>query len=94
MLQQDRAEEALQVVKKLRHGIVDGDRIALAEFVHMRQQLALDKAEMQGATMWQELMKPHNLKRIALGFATMFGAQCTGTLVINSAFWPHFLLKE
>ncbi|KAF9887180.1 hypothetical protein FE257_010434 [Aspergillus nanangensis] len=84
LLQQDRSQEALEVVKKLHGSADDDDNLVMHEFTQMREQLAMDKVNMQGATMFQELMKPHNLKRIALGFITMFGAQCTGTLVINN----------
>jgi hypothetical protein len=71
------------VVRRLRKGLENDEQIALEEFYQIREQLAIDTANMQG-TMFQELTKRHNLKRLALGFATMFFAQCTGTLVINS----------
>lgn len=83
VLQRDRATEALEVVRRLRKGLDNDEQIALKEFYQIREQLAIDTANMQG-TMFQELTKQHNLKRLALGFATMFFAQCIGTLVINS----------
>jgi hypothetical protein len=66
---------------------------ARKEFHDMQQQLNLEKAV--GKDSYLDLLTERSmLKRVAAGFLTMFGAQCTGTLVINSmqksrSTWNH-----
>lgn len=63
---------------------------AMREYHVMQQQFALDAAHKGGS--YKSLMtESHNLKRVFIGFMTMFGAQCTGTLVINSKCSRSFL---
>ena len=84
MLQQDRADEALAVLKRIHHDAKDPEgNFAIREFHAMEKQFVIDR-NMGDGTFKELLTKSRNLKRVILGFLTMFGAQCTGTLVINS----------
>jgi hypothetical protein len=83
-MQHDRQAEALAVLHKIHHDKADPEgHFAMIEYGSMRSQLAVDGLS-SGSPMKELLTKKHNLKRVAIGFLVMFGAQSTGTLVINS----------
>lgn len=82
MLQNGRTDEAFDIIRRI-HG--EG---AQAEFTQMCRQAEVERAYQQSTSTFKQLRQPHNLKRIALGFALMFGGQTTGTLVLNSMH-PH-----
>lgn len=86
MLQRDRGEAALAVLQRIHADAKDPEGyFAKREFHAMLEQFALDSDNCNGS--YKELLtQEHNLKRVALGFLALFGAQCTGTLVINSMF--------
>ena len=85
-MQHDRHESALAVLRKIHHDSKDPEsNFAKAEFNAIREQCLLENKAGYGT--YRELLgNRHNLKRAVLGFLNMFGAQCTGTLVINSTF--------
>ncbi|RKK76706.1 hypothetical protein BFJ68_g10315 [Fusarium oxysporum] len=84
LLQNDYPDEALVVLKRLHANVHDSEfEFARKEFHDMQQQLNLEKAV--GKDSYLDLLTERSmLKRVAAGFLTMFGAQCTGTLVINN----------
>ncbi|KAH9211650.1 hypothetical protein DL95DRAFT_305683 [Leptodontidium sp. 2 PMI_412] len=84
LLQQDRTDEALAVLKRIHHDVKDpAGNFAVREYHAMEEQFAIDKS-MGDGTFKELVTKPHNLKRVVIGFLTMFAAQSTGTLVINN----------
>ena len=86
VLQQDRADEALAVLKRIHHDASDPEgHFAIREYHAMEEQFVIDKT-MGDGTFRELLSKAHNLKRVIIGFLTMFAAQSTGTLVINSMY--------
>ncbi|KAH7168211.1 hypothetical protein DER46DRAFT_500456 [Fusarium sp. MPI-SDFR-AT-0072] len=84
LLQNDRPEEALAVLKRLHASAQDSEfQFARKEFNDMQQQIGIEKNA--GRDSYLDLLtKRSMLKRVVVGFLTMFGAQCTGTLVINN----------
>lgn len=84
VLQNDRSDECLKVLKRIHADAQDPDgQFATREHHTMQQQFALDSTHL-GGSYRSLLFERHNLKRVLLGFTVMFGAQGTGTLVINS----------
>ncbi|KAL5327804.1 hypothetical protein ACEPPN_005509 [Leptodophora sp. 'Broadleaf-Isolate-01'] len=84
LLQQGRTDEALAVLKRIHHDVKDSaGNFAVREYHAMEEQFAIDKS-MGDGTFKELVTKPHNLKRVVIGFLTMFAAQSTGTLVINN----------
>ncbi|KAH7006628.1 general substrate transporter [Fusarium venenatum] len=81
LLQNDRPDEALDVLKRLHANVQDTEfQFARKEFHDMQQQLSLEKTT--GKDSYMDLLTQKGLlKRVIVGFLTMFGAQCTGTLV-------------
>lgn len=82
MLQNDRADEAFDVIRRI-HG-----EEAQTEFTQMCSQAEVERECQQDLNILMQLRQPHNLKRLALGFGVMFGGQTTGTLVLNSEYLP------
>ncbi|KAG8355324.1 hypothetical protein FVEN_g6736 [Fusarium venenatum] len=84
LLQNDRPDEALDVLKRLHANVQDTEfQFARKEFHDMQQQLSLEKTT--GKDSYMDLLTQKGLlKRVIVGFLTMFGAQCTGTLVVNN----------
>ncbi|KAM0408482.1 hypothetical protein ACHAPD_011958 [Fusarium lateritium] len=80
----DRPDEALDVLKRLHANVQDTEfQFARKEFHDMQQQLSLEKTT--GKDSYMDLLTQKGLlKRVIVGFLTMFGAQCTGTLVVNN----------
>ncbi|GJC92665.1 High-affinity glucose transporter [Colletotrichum higginsianum IMI 349063] len=78
-----RHEEALGILQKL-HGDAapESEDYVQQEFSTIRDQIEADSAH---PTSWASLFKVRSYrKRLLVGFGTMFGAQCTGTQVINN----------
>jgi hypothetical protein len=93
VLQKDQHEKALAVLMRIHTNTKDpSGTFAKAEYDIMREQFLLEHTN--GLNAYKEMFtKPHNRKRLALGFGIMFGGQCTGTLVINCKFGllsPYF----
>ncbi|SCV36687.1 related to sugar transporter [Fusarium fujikuroi] len=84
VIQHDRNDDALAVLTRIHHDAQDPDgHFAAREFHLIREQCTIDNAK--GPVTYRELLTNiGNLKRVALGFLTMAGAQCTGTIVINN----------
>ncbi|RGP78260.1 hypothetical protein FLONG3_3575 [Fusarium longipes] len=84
LIQHDRNDDALAVLTRIHHDAQDPDgHFAVTEFHLIREQCTIDNAN--GPVTYRELLTNRgNLKRITLGFLTMAGAQCTGTIVINN----------
>lgn len=84
VLQNNRPESCLAVLKRIHADVKDPEgHFAMREYHVMQQQFTLDSS-FTGGSYKSLLVEPHNRKRVFIGFMTMFGAQCTGTLVINS----------
>ncbi|KAF2092375.1 general substrate transporter [Rhizodiscina lignyota] len=81
---QDRPDAAYKVIKYLHNDPNDPQQIlAKEEYYAMQKQIELDKSKGTGS--YYELFTvPANRKRVLLGFMTLFGAQCTATIVINN----------
>lgn len=91
VLQNDRSKDCLDVLKRIHADAQDPEgRFAAREHHAMQQQFALDSTH-RGGSYKSLLSERHNLKRVLLGFMVMFGAQCTGTLVINSKSCRHYI---
>ncbi|KAK5045419.1 hypothetical protein LTR84_009283 [Exophiala bonariae] len=84
LLQKARGQEALAVLRQIHHDAKDPEgHFAEREYHVMREQFQLEH-NTDTSAFWELLSKRHNLKKVALGFLVMFGAQSTGTLVINN----------
>lgn len=83
-MQNGKLEEANAVLHRIHRDASDPEGLfAEREFRDIKEQCELENTT--GAGTYKQLFTGrHNLKRLALGFATMFGQQCTGTIVINS----------
>ncbi|ERS97293.1 Sugar transporter family protein [Sporothrix schenckii 1099-18] len=81
LIAQDRAEEALAIVRRLHHDPKDpDDAYAVREYHQILQQHEIDR---KFNVSWYELFaKPSYRKRMIIGFVVLFGAQTTGTTVI------------
>ncbi|CAK7210027.1 hypothetical protein SCUCBS95973_000653 [Sporothrix curviconia] len=81
LVAQDRAEEALAIVRRLhQHPKDPDDAYAVREYHQILQQHDIDR---KFNVSWYELFaKPSYRKRMAIGFIVLFGAQTTGTTVI------------
>lgn len=77
LLQQDRPDEAWEVIRKLhetRSGDISGCK---REFYQMQKQLESDRSVKKGK--WDIFATPANRKRSILGFGLMFGNQFTAS---------------
>jgi hypothetical protein len=84
VLSQDRVEDAYKsfVMARAEAASVEDTPAVKAEFELLHLQLIHEK---QNAVAFVDLfLQPHLRKRCIVGFLTMFGAQGTATLVINS----------
>ncbi|KAF2492747.1 general substrate transporter [Lophium mytilinum] len=82
LLEQERDEEALAVIKRLHGNIGADDSFFRAEFYQMRDQLRFEKSQ-QSAT-WGELFtKKTNRKRLILAILVQAFTQLSGINVIN-----------
>jgi hypothetical protein len=80
VLSQDLSEEAFASFAKTRDAVADGDH--RFEFELLREQVRKETYESHD---WIDFVKQPGLrKRCIIGWLTMFGAQGTATLVINS----------
>lgn len=95
----NRVDEALQAYKATRSESSDvllTDEEGLrADFEHLHRQTV---HELRHVVPFKRFLVQKSLrKRCIIGFLTMFGAQCTATIVINSKYcglmniWNHFL---
>ncbi|OAP65620.1 hypothetical protein AYL99_01592 [Fonsecaea erecta] len=84
LVQHGKLEQARAVLHRIHHDAADPEgAFAEKEFYDIKAQCELENTT--GAGTWKSLFTgKHNLKRLALGFGTMFGQQCTGTIVINN----------
>jgi hypothetical protein len=84
-MERDFSDKAFEVLLKLHRDPNDSeDLLAKAELTQMQKQLELERHQ---ATGWKALLTiPSNRKRVFIGLITMFGAQCSGTQVINNTF--------
>ena len=84
MLLHDRHEKAYQVTEWLHRDPQDPEGILVKEeFYALLKQLEFEK--LSGGGGYRQLFSgAANRKRLALGFFTIFGGQCTATLVINN----------
>lgn len=84
MLLHDQHDKAFQVTEWLHRDPQDPEGILVKEeFYALIKQLEFEN--MQGGGGYRQLFSgAANRKRLALGFFTVFGGQCTGTLVINN----------
>lgn len=80
----DRHDDAYKAIEYLHYDPDDPQQIlAKEEYYAMVKQSELDRAKGDGS--YKELFTvPANRKRVLLGFITLFGAQCTATIVINN----------
>lgn len=80
----DRHDDAYKAIEYLHHDPDDPQQIlAKEEYYAMVKQIELDRSKGDGS--YKELFTvPSNRKRVLLGFITLFGAQCTATIVINN----------
>lgn len=80
----DRHDDAYRVIEYLHRDPDDPDQmLAKEEYYSMRRQIEMDRAKGNGS--YKELFTvPANRRRVFLGFMTLFGAQCTATIVINN----------
>jgi MFS family permease len=90
LITHDRMDEGLAVLSRLHRSPDDpNNHFAIAEFNQMVAQIQFEEAKRNGKmgfiSGWKLLLtKPSYRRRAALGFGIMFGAQCTGVLVINN----------
>ncbi|KIV99334.1 uncharacterized protein PV09_08993 [Verruconis gallopava] len=83
LLQQNRTEEAHDVIRKLHHTPGDiHEELATKEFLQMKKQLELDRQIKSTTSPLDIFRTPANRKRCWVGFSLMFGNQFTGVLVI------------
>jgi len=80
----DKHDQAYQVIERLHRDPNDPQQIlAKEEFYSMQKQIEMDRLKGNGS--YKELFTvPANRKRCLLGFLTLFGGQCTATIVINN----------
>lgn len=84
MALQDRPDDAYRAIKYLHSDPNDPQQIlAKEEYYAMQKQIELDKSKGNG-TYYELFTVPANRKRVLLGFMTLFGGQCTATIVINN----------
>ena len=85
LIDKDRKQEALAVLRKLHNRSDDpDDTLAKEEFYQIQMQIELERASGLNKS-WSTLFKkPSYRKRLILGFATQFIAQSTGVLVVNN----------
>jgi MFS family permease len=90
LITHDRMDEALAVLSRLHRSPDDpNNHFATAEFNQMVAQIQFEQTQRDGKmgfiSGWKLLLtKASYRRRAALGFGIMFGAQCTGVLVINN----------
>ncbi|KAF3801241.1 High-affinity glucose transporter [Colletotrichum gloeosporioides] len=79
----NRHQEAMFILDKLHgNGAPESHGYVQEEFNAIRNRIEADSCH---PTSWASLFKvPSYRKRLLVGFGTMFGAQCTGTQVINN----------
>jgi len=85
LLQQDRPEEALAVLKRLHTSKEDPQgHEAAREFYQMRRQLELDRSIKAKTGAFEIFKTPSNRKRALFAFFFMFGNMFTGILVVTN----------
>ncbi|KAH8807242.1 arabinose-proton symporter [Xylogone sp. PMI_703] len=85
LLQKDRLEEALAVLKRLHTSKEDPEgREAQREFYQMRKQLELDRSIKASTGAFEIFKTPSNRKRALFAFFFMFGNMFTGILVVTN----------
>jgi MFS family permease len=87
LLQQDRPEDAHDVLKKLHHNPRDShERAAIAakEFYQMKKQLEMDRQMKAHVSSFEIFRTAPNRRRAYVGFTLMFGNQFTGVLYVDS----------
>lgn len=85
LLQQDRPEEALAVLKRLHVSKQDPEgHEAAREFYQMRKQLELDRSIKAKTGAFEIFKTPSNRKRALFAFFFMFGNMFTGILVVTN----------
>ncbi|RDW59195.1 hypothetical protein BP5796_12119 [Coleophoma crateriformis] len=85
LLQQDRPDEAVQVLKRLHTTRKDPrGREAEREFLQMQKQLELDRSIKASMGNFDIFTSPSNRKRALLAFGMMFGNMFTGILVVTN----------
>lgn len=75
LLQQDRPDEAWEVIRKLHQARGGDDSLCKKEFYQMQKQLESDRETKKGK--WDIFATAPNRKRSLLGFGLMFGNQFT-----------------
>jgi sugar porter (SP) family MFS transporter len=85
LLQQDRPEESLAVLKRLHTSKEDPEgHEASREFYQMKKQLELDRTIRAKTGPFEIFMTPSNRKRALFAFFFMFGNMFTGILVVTN----------
>jgi hypothetical protein len=82
LLEQDRDEEALAVIKRLHGNIGHDDSFYLAEFNQMREQIRYEKSV--ASPTWAEVFRTaSNRKRVLLAVLVQAFTQLSGINVVN-----------
>lgn len=82
MLEKDRDDEALAVIKRLHGNIGEDDSFFLAEYNQMREQIRYEKTVSNIS--WAQLFKtPGNRKRVLLAVLVQVFTQLSGINVVN-----------
>lgn len=93
VLFQGRREEAWRIIAKLHGNTEASELFAREEFYQMSRQVEADKTLYESEGLLQMLRKSSHRKRFFCAFMTMFAAQATGNMVINSTdyldLWPY-----
>lgn len=84
LLQQNRPQEAHDVIRRLHHTPGDvHEELATKEFLQMKKQLELDRQIKANAGTFDLFKTPANRKRAWVGFSLMFGNQFTGSYLFT-----------
>ena len=86
VLDHDRVDEAYQSFRKVRaessDSVIDHDDVVRTDFAMLQGQILHER--LNAVTFIDLFKQPSLRKRCIIGWLTMFGAQGTATLVINS----------
>ncbi|KAK5209652.1 hypothetical protein LTR47_009050 [Exophiala xenobiotica] len=85
LIDKNRPEAGYEVLRKLHTRADDPEEIvAREEFLQIRRQIELERADKLSKGWGALFKKPSMRKRLVLGFGTQFIAQSTGVLVVNN----------